>query len=64
MMVLVEKLRQADFVLSTSLKTYVRAISKNIWFKHMRDKKKNASTELSDLHSNGFMEESTLVIEV
>jgi RNA polymerase sigma factor (sigma-70 family) len=64
MMVLVEKLRQDDFVLSASLKTYVMAIAKNLWFKQLRDAKKNSTTELTDVHSSVLMEEITTAIEV
>ena len=37
MLILVEKLRKDDFVLSASLKTYVLAIVKHLWFKKIRD---------------------------
>ena len=38
-MVLLQKVRQPDFVLSASLKTYLSAIAKNIWLKRLRDNK-------------------------
>lgn len=34
MLILVEKLRKDNFVLTASLKTYTMAISKNLWFKN------------------------------
>lgn len=37
--VLLEKLRTAEFKLSASLKTYLFAVAKNIWFKRLRAKK-------------------------
>lgn len=37
--VLLQKIRQPDFVLSSSLKTYLYAISKNLWLKRLRDNK-------------------------
>jgi RNA polymerase sigma factor (sigma-70 family) len=38
-MVLLQKVRQENFVLIASLKTYLYAISKNLWLKHLRDSK-------------------------
>ncbi len=37
--VLLCKVRQPDFILSSSLKTYLFAIAKNIWLKRLRDNK-------------------------
>jgi RNA polymerase sigma factor (sigma-70 family) len=37
--VLLQKVRQRDFVLTSSLKTYLFAIAKNIWLKRLRDNK-------------------------
>lgn len=37
--VLLQKVRQTDFVLTSSLKTYLFAISKNLWLKRLRDNK-------------------------
>lgn len=36
MIVLFEKVKQPDFMLTSSLSTYLFAISKNIWLKHLR----------------------------
>ena len=38
-LVLLNKVRQTDFVLTSSLKTYLFAISKNLWLKRLRDNK-------------------------
>lgn len=38
-MVLLQKIRQSDFVLTSSLKTYLYAIAKNLWLKRLRDNK-------------------------
>lgn len=37
--VLLHKVRQTDFVLTSSLKTYLFAIAKNLWLKRLRDNK-------------------------
>jgi RNA polymerase sigma factor (sigma-70 family) len=37
--VLLQKVRQPDFVLTSSLKTFVFSISKNLWLKRIRDNK-------------------------
>lgn len=37
--VLLQKVRQPDFVLTSSLKTYLYAIAKNSWLKRLRDHK-------------------------
>ncbi len=52
MLVLLEKLRQDNFVLTASLKTYVMAISKNLWFKKLRNKPLEISDEV--LENNTF----------
>jgi RNA polymerase sigma factor (sigma-70 family) len=38
-MVLLQKVRQPDFVLTSTLKTYLCAIAKNLWLKRLRDNK-------------------------
>jgi RNA polymerase sigma factor (sigma-70 family) len=53
MMVLVEKLRQDNFQLTASIDTYVYAISKNIWFKKLRDK--NYELSVDELQSFDFL---------
>jgi RNA polymerase sigma factor (sigma-70 family) len=37
--VLLQKVRQPDFILTSALKTYLFAISKNLWLKRLRDNK-------------------------
>ncbi len=61
MLVLVEKLRQDNFQLTASLKTYVMAISKHIWLKKLRSGYR--TTEFTDIHSNSFFEEINSSIE-
>lgn len=61
MIALVAKLRQDNFVLTASIKTYIMAIAKNLWFKKLRTA--NRETEFTDVHDNKFYEEISLVIE-
>lgn len=37
--VLLQKVRQPDFILTSSLKTYLYAVAKNLWLKRLRDNK-------------------------
>ena len=55
MLILVEKLRKDNFVLTASLKTYTMAISKNLWFKKLRTSSRQ--TEFTNLHDNKFHQE-------
>jgi RNA polymerase sigma factor (sigma-70 family) len=43
MIVLIEKIRQEQFQLTASIDTYMYAISKNLWFKKLRDRKNQLS---------------------
>lgn len=61
MMVLLGKLRQDDFQLTASIKTYIMAISKNLWLKRLRTVYQE--TEFTDKHDNKFYEEINLAIE-
>lgn len=61
MIVLVEKLRKDNFLLTASLKTYIVAIAKNLWFKRLRDKHKEI--ELSELYDEKFLENINQSIE-
>jgi RNA polymerase sigma factor (sigma-70 family) len=61
MIVLLEKLRQDDFQLTASIKTYIMAISKNLWLKRLRTAYRE--TEFTDIHDNKFYEEINLAIE-
>ncbi|HZI00728.1 MAG TPA: sigma-70 family RNA polymerase sigma factor [Flavisolibacter sp.] len=46
--ILLNKVRQPDFVLTSSLKTYLFSISKNLWLKKIRDAKRlNLDTDLA-----------------
>lgn len=61
MVVLVEKLRRDDFMLTASLKTYVMAISKNIWLKQLRNARHK---NMGDVYADElFFEEIDRVIE-
>lgn len=57
MIVLLKKLKDDNFNLTASLKTYIIAISKNIWLKRIRDDKWNRNAKLSDWYSNQFSQE-------
>lgn len=46
--VLLGKIRQSDFQLTASLKTYTFSISKNLWLKKLRDKHPDAVAEPLD----------------
>lgn len=61
MIALVAKLRQDDFILEASVKTYIMAIAKNLWFKKLRSA--NRQTALTDDHDQKFYEEISLAIE-
>lgn len=59
MIVLVDKLRQDDFQLTASINTYVYAICKNLWFKKLRDKNYELSTEeIESMEFSNSIEES------
>ena len=61
MIVLLEKLRQDDFQLTASIKTYIMAISKNLWLKRLRTTYRE--TEFTNIHDIKFYEEINLAIE-
>jgi len=61
MLVLVEKLQQDNFELTASVKTYIMAISKNLWLKRLRTAYRE--TEFTDIHDNQFYEEINIAIE-
>lgn len=61
MLVLVEKLRKDDFILTASIKTYIMAIAKHLWFKKIRDSAH--IIELSESHHQVFFEEIEFSIE-
>ena len=61
MIALVAKLRQDDFILEASVKTYIMAIAKNLWFKRLRSF--NREMEFTDIQDNKYYEEISLAIE-
>lgn len=61
MLVLVKKLRQDDFQLTASIKTYIMAIAKNLWFKRLRTTYQEV--EFSERNNNGFFEDIDPAIE-
>lgn len=61
MIAFVANLRQDDFMLEASVKTYIMGIAKNIWFKKLRTA--NRETAFTDINDNKFYEEISLAIE-
>lgn len=61
MIVLIQKLQQDDFELTASMKTYIMAISKNIWFKKLRNN--YIETEFSEVQDQQFCDEIDNAIE-
>jgi len=61
MLVLIEKLRQDNFELTASLKTYVMAIAKHLWLNRL--KITSRQTEFTIHNDNQFYEEIDLSIE-
>lgn len=61
MVVLIEKLRQDNFQLTASIKTYIMAIAKNLWLKRLRNNRAAMDFEL--LYEDEFMQEIDLSIE-
>lgn len=43
MIIVYNKVKQVDFSLTSKLSTYVSAVSKNLWLKHLRDNKVSAN---------------------
>ncbi len=61
MVVLIEKLRQDNFELTASIKTYIMAIAKNLWLKRLRSPQK--TVEFSELFEQQYFEEINQAIE-
>lgn len=61
MIVLVNKLRQDNFILTASLKTYILAIAKYIWLKKIRTNTKKIN--FNDFHNSILYEEINISIE-
>jgi RNA polymerase sigma factor (sigma-70 family) len=63
-LVLLQKVRDPDFILTSSLKTYLYAICKNLWLKRIRDNKvKTTTTELSLINSQSETDHDDLETE-
>ena len=54
LVVLFKKAGEDNFELTASVKTYIIAISKNLWFKKLRHISSQQETSLTDFHSNKF----------
>lgn len=61
MVVLLEKLRQDNFVLTASIKTYIMAIAKNLWLKRLRTSYRKL--EYSEIYNNSFFEDINQTID-
>lgn len=61
MIVLLEKLRHDNFILTSSLKTYIMAISKNLWLKRLRGK--NQEFDFSKMYQPDFFTTLEVFIE-
>jgi RNA polymerase sigma factor (sigma-70 family) len=56
--ILLNKVRQPEFVLTSSLKTYLFSISKNMWLKKLRDAKRlNPNTELTSTPAQSLLDD-------
>lgn len=55
LIVLLKKIEEKDFELTASLKTYVIAISKNLWFKKLRSISYQNETTLTENLSDNFL---------
>jgi RNA polymerase sigma factor (sigma-70 family) len=54
LLVLFKKLKEDNFELTASLKNYIMAISKNLWFKKLRNISYHKESMLTDYYSNKF----------
>lgn len=61
MLVLVEKLRKDDFILTASIKTYIVAIAKHLWLNQLRKGKREIA--ITDEHQNKLWQDIDLSIE-
>ncbi|MFM9989093.1 RNA polymerase sigma factor [Flavobacterium sp.] len=61
MIILLEKLRKDNFQLTASLKTYIMAISKNIWLNKLR--KTYKEVDLTNENSNIYFEQIDIAID-
>jgi DNA-directed RNA polymerase specialized sigma24 family protein len=58
LLVLFKKVREDNFELTASVKTYIIAISKNLWCKKLRHISGRQETSLTDFHSTNFFAKS------
>jgi RNA polymerase sigma factor (sigma-70 family) len=63
LIVLIEKIRADNFTLTASLKTYIIAISKNLWFKKLRNNSNYYEAEITESLSHKFFCEISSSIE-
>ncbi len=63
LMVLLEKVPKDDFNLTSSLKTYIFAISSNLWLKRLRDSSKMVKTD-KDIYEKYLMDYEAAETEV
>jgi RNA polymerase sigma factor (sigma-70 family) len=63
MLVLLDKLNKDDFRLTATLKTYVFAISKNLWLKRLRNPKHRYEVGLDEEMSDSLYNEYSIAIE-
>lgn len=55
MIIMYNKIKQADFSIASKLSTYTYGVSKNLWFKHLRDNKKSSNNlSISELQIDSF----------
>src|SRR5688572_17798720 len=59
-MVLLQKVRQPDFALTSALKTYLYAIAKNLWLKRLRSNRRISVVEFE----HHQIESDFLVVEI
>jgi DNA-directed RNA polymerase specialized sigma24 family protein len=63
MMVFIEKLKQDDFHLTASIRTYIMAIGKNLWFKRLRNRSTHTEIDIEEIQSHKFYCEISSAID-
>jgi len=58
MIVVLQNLRKPDFVLSSSVKTYMYAVARNLWLKRLRDSKPATAHYDEELHGDLLHEQT------
>jgi RNA polymerase sigma factor (sigma-70 family) len=61
LIILDRKLEEENFVLTAKLKTYIMGISKNLWYKKLRNK--NFTVRLEEFHESDYYQDFTSSIE-